>query len=225
MRIRFTFALALLAGAVACDDTPTSFEENGDPTPGTLTLEKIGGYNGGAVGAAEITAFDPASKHLFVVNGALGTVDVLDIANPAMPTLVSTINLSQFGSGANSVAIHDGVAAIAIEAAVKTSPGTVAFYNAASLQLISSVAVGSLPDMVTFTPNGNHVLVANEGEPNDAYTIDPEGSVSIIDVRNMAVPTVRTAGFASFNARVDALRASGVRIYGPNATVAQDLEP
>src|SRR5687768_15989797 len=194
MRIQSVLSAFLVAGLLACDDTPTSLDENLDPTPGTLTLEKIGGYNGGAVAAAEITAFDPASKHLFVVNGALGTVDVLDLANPAMPTLVSTINVSQFGAGVNSVAIHDGVAAVAIEAVVKTNPGTVAFYNAASLQLISSATVGALPDMVTFTPNGSYLLVANEGEPNDTYTIDPEGTISIVDVRNMALPTVRTAG-------------------------------
>ncbi|MEM1425753.1 MAG: choice-of-anchor I family protein, partial [Cyanobacteria bacterium P01_H01_bin.130] len=37
--------------------------------------------------------------------------------------------------------------------------------------------------------------------------------------------TVATADFTAFNDQADALRASGVRIFGPNATVAQDLEP
>jgi hypothetical protein len=67
--------------------------------------------------------------------------------------------------------------------------------------------------------------VANEGEPNDAYTIDPEGSISIIDVSNPFTPTVRTADFRAFNSRAAELRTAGVRIFGPNATVAQDLEP
>jgi hypothetical protein len=52
------------------------------------------------------------------------------------------------------VAAYSGVVAIAIEGPVKTAPGTVALYRAATLDLISSVSVGALPDMVTFTPDG-----------------------------------------------------------------------
>ncbi|KAA5539936.1 DUF839 domain-containing protein [Roseiconus nitratireducens] len=48
--------------------------------------------------------------------------------------------------------------------------------------------------MVTFTPDGNKVLVANEGEPDDG--VDPEGSVSIIDVSGGVLSaTVQTATF------------------------------
>lgn len=223
MRRLRTLAVAAALLSTACDDSPTGSDSG--PTPATLTLEKIGAFAGGGAAAAEITAYDPASKRLFVVNGALGTVDVLDLANPAAPTRVSTLSAARFGASVNSVAVRDGVVALAIEAAVKTNPGTVAFYRAADLALVSSITVGALPDMLTFSPSGRYVLVANEGEPNDAYTVDPEGSVSIIDVRNLATPTVRGVGFSAFNGQVDALRTAGVRIYGPNATVAQDLEP
>ena len=70
------------------------------------------------------------------------------------------------------------------------------------------------------------MLVANEGEPNDAYTVDPEGSVSIIDIshgiRRLRQSDVVTADFKKFNnAKLD----PSIRIFGPNATVAQDLEP
>jgi DNA-binding beta-propeller fold protein YncE len=60
----------------------------------------------------------------------------------------------------NSVAVYDGLVALAIEANPKTSPGAVAFYNAADLRLLHSVTVGALPDMVTFTPDGKYLLVA-----------------------------------------------------------------
>ena len=118
------------------------------------------------MGAAEVTAYDAASRRLFVVNGANGTVDVVNLANPAAPVLIDTINVAALGAGVNSVAVHDGLVALAIQADPKTSPGVVAFYNASTLALINSVGVGALPDMLTFTPDGLRVLVANEGEPN-----------------------------------------------------------
>jgi len=197
-------------------------------TPTTLTLEKLGAYDGLALGAAEITAYDPASKRLFVVNGANGSVNVLDLSSPAAPKLVGTISVAALGGGVNSVAIHDGLVALAIEAKLKTNPGVVALYNAADLKLLHSVTVGALPDMLTFTPDGKTLLVANEGEPNSyglADSADPEGSVSIITINRSGTSTVATANFKEFIGKEAALRAAGVRIYGPGANAAQDLEP
>lgn len=212
---------ALLAGCAADDD-------EGDRTPITLTLEKIGSYDGAALGAAEITAFDARSKRLFVVNGANGTVDVLDLSTPSQPVRVGTLFVGALGAGVNSVAVHDGLVALAIEAAPKTSPGAVAFYEASTLQLLHTVRVGALPDMLVFTPDGRHLLVANEGEPNSyglADSVDPEGSISVITVNRGGTPSVATADFRAFNGQEDTLRASGVRIFGPGASAAQDLEP
>ncbi|WP_439520174.1 choice-of-anchor I family protein [Hydrogenophaga sp.] len=200
-----------------------------EATPVRLTLEKIGGYSTGQFGvsAAEIPAFDAASKRLFVVNAQLGAVDVLDLSNPAAPVKINVLDATAVLAGAeiNSVAVHNGIVAVAIQAPVKTDNGRMALYRASDLALLGSVAVGALPDMVTFTPDGNTVLVANEGEPSDDYQIDPEGSVSVIDVRNPATPVERKATFAAFNGQEATLRAQGVRIYGPGATAAQDLEP
>ncbi|PWF48611.1 choice-of-anchor I family protein [Massilia glaciei] len=198
------------------------------PTPTSLSLEKIGAYDGAAAGAAEITAYDPPSKRLFVVNGANGSVDVLDLATPSAPKLLGTISVAALGGGVNSVAIHDGLVALAVEAKVKTAPGVVAFYNAADLKFLHAVGVGALPDMVAFTPDGKSVLVANEGEPNSyglADSVDPEGSVSVITVNRGGTPTVATAHFKDFIGREADLRNAGVRLYGPGANAAQDLEP
>ena len=197
-------------------------------TPVSLTLQKIGAFNGAVAGAAEITAYDAASKRLFVVNGANGSVDVLDISNPAAPARVGTIQVTSLGAGVNSVAVHDGLVALAIEGKPKTSPGVVGFYNAADLKLLHSVTVGALPDMVAFTPDGKTLLVANEGEPNSyglADSVDPEGSVSVITVNRSGTSTVATADFKAFIGKESELRNAGVRIFGPGANAAQDLEP
>ncbi|MEM7570780.1 MAG: choice-of-anchor I family protein, partial [Pseudomonadota bacterium] len=104
-----------------------------------------------------------------------------------------------------------------------TENGSVLLYNTNNLNAPSKTyEVGVLPDMLTFTPDGSKIVVANEGEPNDAYTIDPAGSVSIIDVNAM---TVENVGFESFDGSEDALRSANVRIFGPNASASQDLEP
>lgn len=228
----FALSLLLSAALTACggsDDPAPTPPTAPEATPSSLTLEKIGGYSTGQfeVSAAEIPAFDAASQRLFVVNAQLGAVDVLNLADPANPVKIGTLDATAVLVGAeiNSVAVFNGTVAVAIQAPVKTDPGRMALYRASDLSLISSVTIGAQPDMITFTPDGTSVLVANEGEPSDDYQTDPEGSVSVIDVRNLAAPVVRSASFTAFNAQAATLRASGVRIYGPGATVAQDLEP
>lgn len=227
MRTRHLLAIACgLLPIVACvKDEFTGPAVAADPTPGSLALEKIGSYTGGGVGAAEIVAHDPETQRLFVINGLLNSVDVLDISTPAAPIRVTTINVGAYGLSANSVDVANGVVAVAIEGSVKTNPGKVALYRSTDFALLSVVTVGALPDMLTFTPDGKTLLVANEGEPSSDYGIDPEGSVSVIDVTNPSAPTVRTAAFTSFNGQEATLRQSGIRIYGPNANAAKDFEP
>lgn len=196
--------------------------------PASLSMQVIGQYRTAVFddGAAEIVAHDEDNQRIFVINAAAATVDVLDISDPANPLKIGQIDVSPLGAGVNSVAIHEGLVAVAIEASPKQAPGKVGFYDAASLTYISDVTVGSLPDMVIFTPNGRYVLVANEGEPSDDYVVDPEGSVSIINLSNGPMhAAVSTADFRDYIGREDDLRASGVRIFGPGANAAQDMEP
>ena len=176
-------------------------------------------------GAAEIVAYDPRLMRLYVVNSSARTVDVLDIADPDAITRIGQIDASAEGASANSVAVSGTTVAVAIEAETKTAPGKVVFYNASDFTKLGEATVGALPDMVTFTPNGRRVLVANEGEPADDYATDPEGSISVIDVsRGFQMPDVRSADFSAYNDQIEALRERGVRIFGPRASVAQDLE-
>ncbi len=175
--------------------------------------------------AAEIAAFDPKSERLFVTNSADGTLDVLDASDPETPTRLFSIDLSAFGGDPTSVAVHRGLVAVALVAEPATDPGTVAFFDVDGDPL-GSVTVGSLPDMVVFIPNGRRLLVANEGEPSDDYAIDPAGTVAVIDLpwhRSwLSSSHVELVGFEGFEE--DELDPS-VRIFGPGASVAQDLEP
>ena len=185
-----------------------------------IHLQPIGTYASGRFdqGAAEISAYDPHSEQLFVTNAQSNSVDILDISNPTIPSFVSSIDLSSYGGGVNSAAFGHDLLAVAVEATVAQNPGKVVLFDADG-RFLHSFAVGALPDMLTFTPDGTKILVANEGEPNSygqPDSVDPEGSVSIIDLAAMNVTTV---GF-------DNVPLIGpVRIFGPDATIAQDLEP
>lgn len=189
---------------------------------GSVKLTPLSTYSTGLFdeSAAEIPAYDPVSQRLFVTNATQG-VDILDLSDPTNLSLISTIA----APGINSVAFNNGLLALAVEASPKQNNGTVDFYDAFGASL-GSVNVGALPDMLTFSPDGNKILVANEGEPNDAYTNDPNGSVSVIDISGgVASATVQNAVFTAFNGQEAALRNEGVRIFGPGASAAQDFEP
>jgi DNA-binding beta-propeller fold protein YncE len=192
-------------------------------------LTQIGQYKSGFFdeGGAEIPAYDPKHKRLFMVNAGAGTVDVLNIANPTQPKKIDDIDGSDAFDNAgdtNNVSVYGSTLAVAIANQNEQENGRIAFYDTASRNLRGTVEVGALPDMVTFTPDGNYVLAANEGEPTTDYSTDPKGSVSIIDVsEGIENPTVATAGFESFEAAK--LREEGVRITGPQSDAAQDLEP
>ncbi|MDY6803309.1 MAG: choice-of-anchor I family protein [Cyanobacteriota bacterium] len=213
-------------------NSETGLETRSAKLPTNLNfLRPLGTYETGIFNesAAEIPAYDPKSKRVFIAKGTGAEVDVLDISDPENPTLDFTIDLSQYGGGVNSVAVNeDGVVALAVEKEVKQKGGSVVFFNRNGT-FLSQVKVGSLPDMLTFTPDGEKVLVANEGEPTDNYQSDPRGTISIIDIsdgaKNVTQQDVRTANFADFNPRKQELIAKGVRIFGPGGNVPRDLEP
>ncbi|WP_444713686.1 choice-of-anchor I family protein [Marinobacter sp. NSM] len=225
-----TAVLASVIGLAGCDgdDGRDGLDGQAGTSQTLIELNVLGSYASGIFGesAAEIVAHDPGTQRLFVVNAASADIDVLDVNDPANPLLLSTIDTSSDGGEANSVDVKDGLVAVAIAAPLRTDNGRVVFYDAVTLEQLSEVTVGALPDMLVFTRDGQKVLVANEGEPSDDYLIDPEGSVSIIDLsQGAANPTVTTADFTAFNGQEEALRERGVRIFGPGASAAQDFEP
>jgi len=98
---------------------------------------------------------------------------------------------------------------------------------------IRNLNVGSTPDMLTFTPDGKMILVANTGSPpRDIAGPPPKnafGSVSLIDIhRGPKKAKVSTVDFSIFNGQKETLRTEGVRIYKGEYgdwSVAQSLQP
>ena len=224
-------AVATAAGSVTLDIDRTSGNRPPvDLSAGKIRLEKIGGYSTGLFeeGGAEIAAYSRTAKRLFFVNAQANAVQALDLTDPTHPVALFTVDFAAYGGGVNSVATWGDLAAAAVEAEDRQQPGKVVFFDLSG-HILAALPAGALPDMLTFTPNGAHVVVANEGEPLDycspGLANDPEGSVTIIDVpedrSELASATVRTADFHSIYAALH----PEVRFFGPNASPAQDLEP
>jgi len=214
-----------------------------------IMLEQVGTHHAGvfARSAAEIPAFCADARRLFVVNAESGRVDVLDVDDTGRLQSGGVLDAARDAPGAmrdvNSVSVSRGLLAAAIAAEPVTDPGAVAFYDTRTLQLRGVVSAGALPDMVTFSPDGRWVLVANEGEPNDDCTVDPEGTITVIDLEaGVEHPVVRTVTFRDWNAggpraeEVPTLMDRGLRHFGrvmlPGeaggsrpATFAEDVEP
>ncbi len=192
-----------------------------------LDIVYLASYLVDGSGTAEISAYDAASQQVFVTNG--DKIEVLDFSDPTNIQPVATVNVSDFGADSvQSVATSNGMVAAALSVDPKTDNGFVVITDAFGTNPVV-LEVGALPDMLTFSPDGNLLVVANEGEPNDDYTIDPEGTISVIDVSgglgSISQANVTTLNFNAFDSQVNTLRAAGVRIYGPGASVSQDLEP
>ncbi len=209
-----------------------------------LTMSPVGTYETGIFdeGAAEVVSYHPQVKWLYITNGADETIDVVNISNPKKPKLLFQIPLP---NAATSVAAHPALALVAAccEGSEVTDPGTVEFFRLTG-QHLGSVTVGSLPDKIAWTPDGQKVLTANEGEPTNTeyeaeYEIegepgarevvfedftDPAGSVSIITlasngtlkqkVQNAQVVQVE---FTDYNDKKAELLEKGVRIFAPAA--------
>jgi hypothetical protein len=177
----------------------------------------------------EIVAYDPVSKKLFATSAVEGRLDIVNFTNPEAPVTLNSINMTPYG-GVTSVAVKNGIVAVASPNTNEALNGSVVFFTNDGT-FISQVTVGALPDNISFTPDGTKVLTANEGQPNADYSVDPEGSVSIIDitggVANLTNSNVTTLLFDAYNtpAAEALLRASGARKLKLTSTMSQDFEP
>jgi hypothetical protein len=192
-----------------------------------LEIEFASSYLVDAEGSAEIVTYNKPLKRLYVMNSTRSRIEILNFSNPKAITTIATVDLAQYGSGGTSVACNNAIVAATITGN-NYQNGRVVFMNKNG-KVLKVVTVGAGPDMITFTPDNHYVLVANEGEPNSDYSIDPEGSITIIDitggVENIGDDDVVNIDFKDFDDDKAPLQAAGVRIFGLNSTVSQDFEP
>lgn len=198
-----------------------------------LNVTHTGRYTSGAdfdKGGTEIVKYNPTNGVAYSINGDKEALDIVDVAHSSVD---GTINLKKRiylqdndieAGDVTSVAVHPGgdYFAVSAPAVDKTQPGTVAFYDKDG-NYLNHVTVGSLPDMVTFSKDGKYLLVANEGEPNDDYTVNPEGSISVIDMTSgpshLSAQDIRVASFTKEHQK-------SLRALGPNAEDAYlNIEP
>jgi len=245
---------------------------DGQSFPVELKLEVVGRYASGVYGksAAEIVQFHKQSTSAFAVNGDKNQIEVINLASlpiteVAHPVSDNSLTAKAFTfpdkvtvktagdmnkeinlGGANSIAIHGDMLAIAAAADVKQDNGAILFYELDEQgdgTFVKAVEAGALPDMVTFTHDGKKVLVANEGEPAGDYSVDPEGSISVILIVNNVVADtsveinfdddmvfsddgLEQSDYDTPQKRMKLLSDVGVKFAGPSGnTVARDLEP
>lgn len=219
MKLKHIPAIAIMAIAFASctnDDDSATTEV---PEAVNVNFQHISTLNPG--GATEISAFDPVTKKLFTINPDANQVMVFDLSDPSAPIQNTAIDVSANGTP-NSVSVNNKLLAVAVEASNKQQNGHVLVYNTENETLVNNFTVGALPDMVLFSPDGKYLVTADEGEPSSDYLTDPKGSVSIIELTS---GNVMTLTFDDFSAQESTLKDGGFRVFGPGATLAQDIEP
>ena len=170
--------------------------------------------------ACEIAAWCPVSSRLLVTSAAEGLVAV-SLGKDASLSPARAVPVP----GISSVAVHGGTIAVCRGGSDAASAGEVLLLDR-DLKLMATIPVGHGPDMLTFTPDGRTLLVANEAEPSADGTVDHAGSISIIDLSDPATqPIVRHVTFERFEPQASALRARGLHAPMPGRTMCQQLEP
>lgn len=183
-------------------------------------------------GVAEIVKFNEKNDCMYLVSGQTQTLDIVKVNADGSTTLVKKVDIAALGA-ANDFSAGDitsvdvntdrDLVAIAVQNEDFTANGVIVTLDYEG-NFMAKYEAGVQPDMVTFSPNGNSILSANEGEPRGGYgegATDPMGSVTVVDLTKN---DINTYTFESLDSSRAALINDGVLLKTDTAP-SVDLEP
>ncbi|MCU0793160.1 MAG: PEP-CTERM sorting domain-containing protein [Opitutaceae bacterium] len=156
-------------------------------------------------------------------NGALTspTVATVDLSNAFGATGVYNLSSVQVDNQGRDFGVATLIPGTTAGAERGTMPGRAVFFQISTGSILGAVDVGYHPDSVTMTPDGNRLVIANEGEFITTAGVQTPGSISIINLAGVgsandlatalgnAAITANTVGFTG-------LDLSGIRINATN---------
>lgn len=164
-----------------------------------ISMEKVGHFQGAPIGAGgPIDIVDFYNNTLFVANGtntdiqkpSLDIVKVDGLKNKEKEfNLSKRVDIQKFigtteeVSDLTCIKVSPNGKFLALSVALNpTTENGYIVITSLEGDYIAHYKVGALPDNLAITPDSLKVIVANEGEPGKGLKVDPEGSVSILDL-------------------------------------------
>ena len=213
---------------------PTSVLDPG----ATLEASVLGSWRGGMYSdntPSDRPVYDPVTRRVFNGSSDRQAIDIIDISDPARPTKVGEIDVSRYGDELQAVAIHESVLAATVVTHDRPEiPGVIVFFNVDGIPVADPIVLTD-PNKAEFSDDGRTLVVTRSGFAG--HDLDPEAGIAVVAMGSVPWDSCRsdvgrcrlepTAAFIDFRDLDDdaaALKAKGVRLYVPGATVAEELE-
>jgi MYXO-CTERM domain-containing protein len=203
--------------------------------------------------AGEIVSYSGSNQTLYVTSSgtragesAFYGINYFNMSDPSNVSAAGRIDFTNLFGGVNgantlglsSVAVNAtrgfGVASL-IPTASTSGVGKVGFFDLATNSVIGSLDVGYHPDSVTFSSDGNYLIVVNEGEFRAGQPNVP-GSITLFDISGVNAGNVgstlpaltgTTKDFSAANlasgVTLDGIRNSNITL--PNSAVPNFNDP
>lgn len=154
------------------------------------TLEIISIYNINEISKkTEVISIQESTQRIALSCSSKGIVDIISIKNPPKPKSLNRFTVTN-GEEISSVAFHpsENYFAVSVINQDPFSAGKIQIHDADTGELLKTFQSGVHPDGLDFSPNGEYLIVANEGESyrknGDQYE-SPEGSITHINIKKV----------------------------------------